>query len=47
MFGKEFVNGVSALALDDLHYTSPIKIIDYGGVLMPFAVRDLIKSLWI
>jgi hypothetical protein len=43
MFGKEFINGVSALALADPHNTCPIKIIDNGGVLMPFAVRDLIN----
>jgi len=44
MFGKEFINGASALALADPHNTSTIKIIDDGSVLMPFAVRDLINS---
>ena len=44
MFGKEFINGFSALALADSHNTSPIKIIDDSSVLMPFAVRDFINS---
>jgi hypothetical protein len=43
VFGKEFINGSSSLALADPHNTSPIKIIDDGSVLMPFAVRDFIN----